>query len=357
MIESRGPVYQIPLWNCTAWAGPPPPPATNVTQLHIQDIKVIMAVGDSIGAGFAMHSGPADEPWALRLIEYRGDTFHMGGNEGQYSLANFLKVYNPDLIGASVGETLPLDAIKWKEGVIEPFVPHITHLNAAQSQAKIENVAKQVDYLIEQLNTTYAKTVNMTHDWKMLNLLIGANNLCGACFNRSYADPDYYEQTLDAIVGQIYQNIPRTVVNLIALFNISQVHTFAMTSEYCRVMWKDIVKTECMCLQGDATDADRLAMDVRTVEFNRRINLVASRWQAKQLLEFNVKVQPFAQNMRIPSLSYLSELDCFHPHAYADAAFAIGLWNNIQTPDAEKESDLNPATIGFQCPTKDTILY
>jgi hypothetical protein len=60
---------------------------------------------------------------------------------------NFLKFYNPDLVGYSNGWSLPLDAIKWENQIIEPWDPTVTHLNGAQSMAKIDAVPDQVEYL------------------------------------------------------------------------------------------------------------------------------------------------------------------------------------------------------------------
>jgi len=55
-------------------------------------------------------------------------------------------------------------------------------------------------------------------------------------------------------------------------------------------------------------------------------------------------------------LDFLSELDCFHPSGNANIAFAIGLWNNMMTPDAKKEHHL-PLNVTFICPTVDSVLY
>jgi len=51
----------------------------------------------------------------------------------------------------------------------------------------------------------------------------------------------------------------------------------------------------------------------------------------------------------------LSELDCFHPSALADAGWAIGLWNSMLLPDARKPHTIAP-NIQFVCPTVDTFL-
>ena len=69
-------------------------------------------------------------------------------------------------------------------------------------------------------------------------------------------------------------------------------------------------------------------MDETSVEFNKRMRKVASEWQSKNLTNFTVKIQPFLENLIIPSklgLEFLSKLDCFHPSRLADAGFAVGL--------------------------------
>jgi hypothetical protein len=54
---------------------PQQPAATNVRSLRPQDIEVVMAVGDSMTAGFAMLADRAYDIWELyhSLLEYRGD--------------------------------------------------------------------------------------------------------------------------------------------------------------------------------------------------------------------------------------------------------------------------------------------
>jgi len=48
-----------------------------------------MALGDSISAGFAMKAGRVYD--LLDLVEFRGSVFSVGGDEGAYTIANFLK--------------------------------------------------------------------------------------------------------------------------------------------------------------------------------------------------------------------------------------------------------------------------
>eukprot|EP01102_Stenamoeba_stenopodia_P015067 TRINITY_DN5093_c0_g1_i1.p1 TRINITY_DN5093_c0_g1~~TRINITY_DN5093_c0_g1_i1.p1 ORF type:complete len:381 (-),score=87.81 TRINITY_DN5093_c0_g1_i1:96-1238(-) len=344
-----------PPFNCPAL--PQPPPATNVNELRPGNIQVIMAVGDSISAGFAMHADHAYNllEFGKDLVEYRGDVFSIGGNPDQYTLPNFLMHYNPNLIGASIGNTLPLDAVDWEHHIIQPFDPRITHLNGAQSMARIDQVPSQVDYITQQLLTTYNDTVDMENDWKMMTIFIGANNICPACSNRSDTQPGYYEDQMNGILEQIYNQIPRTFVNIVTMFNISQVWTVHETSDYCRFMWDTFCKSECGCITDNSTEKDRLMMDMTSMAFNERIYKVAEEWQAKNIPTFTVKVQPFTQNLTIPAdlgLDFLSRLDCFHPSAYADAAFAIGLWNNLMG----NKTTITVTDADFICPDENTFL-
>ncbi len=213
-----------------------------------------------------------------------------------------------------------------------------------------------MDYLKEQLQTTYKDKINYEEDWKLLTILIGANNLCGACYNRSYADPAYFAQQMDLVLSKVQAELPRTFVNLLPIFNIGQVHGIAEQSEYCRFMWKDIVKTECMCLQGEATQADRDAMDARAAVFREIVFDAAAKWSSLNNPNFTVVAQPFTANLTIPSLSFISEMDCFHPSALANQGMSVGLWNNMMVPQPLKQHNINPNNVSFICPVEGQFL-
>jgi len=326
-----------------------------VNALRPGNIKVVMAVGDSISAGFAMHSGPF---WDLELIEYRGDVFSIGGDPGQFTLPNFLMNYNPNITGASVGWSFPFDAITWiNNSIIQPWDAPVTHLNGAQSHAQINQVPSQIDYITEQILTTYNETINMEEDWKIMTIFIGANNLCSACANTSVSQPDYFENLLRISIEKIYKQLPRTFVNIVPMFNISQVYNISMGSDYCEFMWYALTSHECGCLTDNSTEEMRKAMDIHGTHFNERMFKVAAEWQAKNLANFTVVVQPFTQNMVIPpsfGIYFLSELDCFHPSFLADAAWAISLWNNMLTPQGKKATNV-PIDLEFVCPDENSV--
>jgi hypothetical protein len=64
-----------------------------------QDIKVVMAMGDSMTAGFAIMGRST----IALLDEWRGLSGFVGGDPGAITLPNFFQHYSPNVIGASVG--------------------------------------------------------------------------------------------------------------------------------------------------------------------------------------------------------------------------------------------------------------
>lgn len=79
--------------------------AKDVTDLRIDDFKIVGALGDSIMAGFAMMGIDYEGSGILNLSlvsEYRGNSYAIGGDTGAVTLSNFIKRYQPNVQGASV---------------------------------------------------------------------------------------------------------------------------------------------------------------------------------------------------------------------------------------------------------------
>lgn len=61
-------------------------------------------------------------------------------------------------------------------------------LNAAQSGALAANlVPHETDYIMQQLKAN--PMINMEEDWKLLTLLVGANDLCASCYGGLWLNP------------------------------------------------------------------------------------------------------------------------------------------------------------------------
>ncbi|RCH82419.1 hypothetical protein CU098_008463, partial [Rhizopus stolonifer] len=128
--------------------------------LRPHDIKSVVAIGDSITAGFGMISG---RPPFSTVLEYRGKVFSAGGDKGEYTIPNFLSVYSNQK-GSSKGATLPLSRGK--------------QLNNAVSGAKTQDLNDEMTRLIKHINREYK---DIKHEWKLITLFIGANNVCMLC--------------------------------------------------------------------------------------------------------------------------------------------------------------------------------
>lgn len=79
--------------------------AKDVTDLRIDDFKIVGALGDSIMAGFAMMGIDYEGAGIFNLSlvsEYRGNSYAIGGDTGAVTLSNFMKRYQPNVKGASV---------------------------------------------------------------------------------------------------------------------------------------------------------------------------------------------------------------------------------------------------------------
>jgi len=296
-------------------------------------------MGDSITAGFAMVGIPPED-----LIENRDYVFSTGAADGAFTLANFLLKYNPDLQGASQSWTWPLTKGAWLDGGV--------------SMAKVEDCPNQVNYLVNELKTTYSNTVNFNEDWKLLTLFIGANNLCGACEGRAESKPEYFKQHLDAVLAQIEQELPRTFVNLIPIFNISGVYYAGKTSDWCTIIHK-IWKHECYCVET-GTPSDLQIMDDYAVAYTQISYDLAAKYDAKNNTGFTVVVQPGLTGINLMNfpepLDYLSDLDCFHPSLCANEAFAYQVWNNMMSPAGQKAVAPDIHNLKIKCPTKDTYI-
>jgi len=289
--------------------------------------------------------------------EYRGQVFSIGSNTS-HSLVNYFTKYNPDLLGGSTGDTYPVAVKSDYMQVVTPNAA-ISHLNAGQSGAVVSDIKGQVDYLKNQLLTTYKNTINFNEDWKLLTIFIGANNLCVACSDEVRGSPDNYERDLDDALAYLRLQIPRVFVSIITMFKLSTVYTTFQTSFYCKTTRAVVFNSECLCIAKDYTAAGLQKVDNYAVQYNDIIYRLAEKYQKLNDPSFTVKVQPCTQNFAIPpsiGTQFLSEFDCFHPSVLADASISVALWNNMLTPQDKKQTTFDPFTLQFVCPNDNTFL-
>lgn len=95
-------------------------------------------------------------------LEYRGTVYSTGGDDGAFSIGNFLAHYNPNLKGRATGVTIPLT----HEG---------KGLNFAVSGARVRDLPGQINRLAAKLNTS--EYIGVKNKWKLLTVFIGVRQL------------------------------------------------------------------------------------------------------------------------------------------------------------------------------------
>lgn len=106
------------------------------------------------------------------------------------------------------------------------------------------NLTIELNYLLDQLYKEPMEVV--LKSYKYLTFFIGSNDICFRCSNdlpwlTSKQFEDYLKSTLEII----RREIPNTVVNLLGVFNVSQVYNFHK-EEYCKG-WGLVAEYECSC--------------------------------------------------------------------------------------------------------------
>jgi lysophospholipase L1-like esterase len=217
-------------------------------------------------------------------------------------------------------------------------------------------ISTQINYLTRQLNQN--PYIDVQQDWKVLSIMIGANDLCASCtFNLPYLEPADYQNNLMGTLERVRTIFPRTFVNLVSGFNISQAYDLSLDIDHCSNISRPLF-IQCDCLFQPENGYIREALDSRIAQFNQIAANVASYYRTKAYDNFAVVVQPFATNTYISDLPhhFLSRVDCFHPSKQGQEAMAVALWNSMLTPAANKKTTLDMSDAPL-CPTPDTLLY
>jgi phospholipase B1 len=306
-------------------SGPAPGTITSISDLRPCDVKVVAALGDSITAAFAAAGG---------LWEYRGNSYFIGMGNNATTTANLLKAVNPGVIGGpSVGH-IPEVAGNWHD-------PLQDILSAAQSEAKVADLlpggrGPQVPYLLQQLQGMQdLGELSIKDDWKIVNIWIGANDLCEVCHNMNPGvkeSAEYYAKELNKTIAMIQQNVPKTFINLIPYFGLAQIYNLTKPYLNCQIIHG--LFDECACMYSK-NQVDRNNMDIAGAEYNKKMFELAKEWTGVYD-DFAVVVQPGNIDFVVPSIEFVSTLDCFHPSLYTHELLGVGIWNQMMQPIAEK---------------------
>ncbi|KAG0180675.1 hypothetical protein DFQ29_000187 [Apophysomyces sp. BC1021] len=321
--------------------------AADVTDLRIDDIKVVSAMGDSIMAGFAMMGVNAHGTGIVNIsaiTEYRGKSYAMGGDPGAVTMAQFIKNFNPNLQGESL-DRADKDV-----------------LNGAQTGALAKNLDHELDYLIPRMFMSLSnglilkntpgmkgiKDIDFENDWKLFTIQIGSNDQCNACGkNKDDVTVEKYAGYVEAAIQRIQKEIPRTLVNLLGTFRVSQVFPLsAANPEYCRESNNNPATIrnakECDChLSGEWATMDELSSGMQLwfairEEADNLKKAIAEKYKPVKGATFGVVYQP----MNIDIAGFSIDLLRYNPEICVKGETEV-VWNNLFIPQSYKPQVYN----------------
>ncbi|PAV75610.1 hypothetical protein WR25_12603 isoform H [Diploscapter pachys] len=313
---------------------------TNVNSVRPADIKLVMNLGDSLSAGNGA-GAPQGDPLAV-ILQYRGLACWGGGEktlEQHVTIPNILKKYNPNLFGYAVG-------------IGSPNVWEIAQLNVAMPGAKADDLPRQARQLVALLQQ-HTEKVNMNDDWKLLNIFIGGNDMCGYCSDPTLA-PSICVSHIQEAIRIIYDNVPRVIVSLTGMLQLQVLRQTDATKAFCKDLHAGI--GECPCeghpefnntfIQGSCIE---YAMD----------ELDLSNSQTFDKDDFTLVTQPFMQYMDTPPLFPNGTInmgffapDCFHFSQWGHAVVSTWLWKNMMEPVGHKtmQGSISTPALPLACP-------
>ncbi|KAH8548110.1 hypothetical protein BGW37DRAFT_461495 [Umbelopsis sp. PMI_123] len=331
---------------CPQLAARPTPPIA-AYDLRPDDFSMIMALGDSVSAGFGVGGIQGQFLSASSLQEYRGLSFSIGGDPNAITIANMMRYYSHDLVGSSTGTNLITLCF---QSFCPDFQYHTNdYFNAAQSGAHSSDLSHELDYLIP----TVHQYIGLNQSgWKMLNVFIGSNDLCAIC-EGGYRSPTEYGQNILAALERVRANMNNVFVNLLGLIHVDEIYQLTMNSTYCQPFQSSpfvVNDYECPCAHSSA---NKTIMAANVEFYNQALESVYLTYKAQNFPTFGVAYQPLAVDILSFPIEVISNIDCFHPALMAHQWLAKMIWNMLFVPQSQKPSKLsfNSAATVY-CPTE-----
>ncbi|KAF5889798.1 phospholipase B1, membrane-associated-like, partial [Clarias magur] len=204
--------------------------------------------------------------------------------------------------------------------------------------------------LIDTLKTL--EEINFDEDWKLLTVLIGMNDICDYCKDKSLYSVENFIHYMATSLEMLMSEVPRMIVNVVQILPMGTLREVQKPTPGCLLQ-----RSFCSCLVKPASDSAELKelMDIN-LQYQKALEqlLHTDRFFKS---DFAVVLQPFLKHAdppRLPNgkidMSFFT-LDCFHFTIKGHEELAKGLWNNMFQPEGEKfmvESFSSP--IQLMCP-------
>ncbi|KAK9534192.1 hypothetical protein VZT92_009253 [Zoarces viviparus] len=304
---------------------PSPTVPTSVEFVKAADVKVIAALGDSLTTAIG-----ANGSTILSIpFEFRQLSWSIGGYEtyqNVITLANIFRLFSPGLLGPSPASTF--------HG--QPATVNETGFNFAVTGHNTLNVSDQIRHMIDTFKSYPG--LSFEEDWKVVTMLIGMNDICDYCKDKTLFSPDNFIHYMTEALDTMMKEIPRTIVNVVQILSMKPLRDVQRPTLGCQLQ-----RSFCSCLvQPEENSSELKELVEMNTEFQRRLEklLHGERFFKK---DFAVVLQPYLENAAPPQLpdgtidlSFFTA-DCFHFTVKGHEELAKGLWNNMFQPVGEKE--------------------
>ncbi|XP_023268714.1 phospholipase B1, membrane-associated-like [Seriola lalandi dorsalis] len=330
-----------PLFHCPDMS-PSPAVPTSVEYVKAADVKVIAALGDSLTTAIGANGSTIlSVPFEFRQVSWSIGGY--GTYQNVITLANIFKLFNPKLLGPS-----PVMTFNGR-----PTTVNETGFNFAVTGHNTLNVSDQIRHMIDTFKSYPG--LNFQEDWKVVTMLIGMNDICDYCKNKTLFSPDSFIHYMTEALDLMMNEIPRTIVNVVQILSMKPLREVQRPTLGCQLQ-----KSFCSCLIQPEENSPELKELVETnFEFQRRLEklLNSDRFFKK---DFAVVLQPYLKNTqpaRLPDgkldMSFFTA-DCFHFTVKGHEKLAKGLWNNMFQPEGGKEMIKTfDEPINLICPPKE----
>ncbi len=234
-----------------------------------------------------------------------------------------------------------------------------TGFNLAISGARAESLLFQAMSMVAKMEAD--PRVNIQEDWKLVTLLIGGNDLCQYCTEGEAGDPDEYVGGIRSVLDYLQDKLPRTLVNLVQIFDVTVIEDAASHNPYGPVCIS-FYNESCPCgPYGYVSKSDSAVVDATSAlarEYQDGLADLVESGRYNDGDNFTVVLQPFFTDGSLPidsnGLVDISTLavDCFHFSPKGNRISAINLWNNMFQEVGEKTEFFDNDAV-IICPTDD----
>lgn len=282
------------------------------------EIEIAMGMGDSLSLGMGLFS-----PW---FMEHRGWALFTGCEADAVTLPNFVKAYNPNLIGCAMGTT-PMGEMPGTHGKqCKEEHWHLCGLNAAVDGARVGWLMQEVDWLEMRLEKMLPG--QWQDKWKMVTIFTGLDDVVfGSGNNKTHpvpTDVEILEKEFEAALDALHKRFPKLLVNVMSLPEKLDPEVPYLTLD-CKLA---IGSSKLAGLKW----SDRSLWQKSIEEYNQMFVRVVARWQTK-VCTYDSCPMVIALRFGIVNtflgVHELDPLDCFHPKLRATEAVSINLWNEM----------------------------